>query len=128
MNNIQLIGRIANEMELRYTTNQKSFNKFTIAVKRDGKEDKTDFINCVAWNSVAEYLYKYTAKGKRIAVTGKLRQEEYTNKDGNKVKTYIVLVTGANIIDYIENTTGNTNVEEVNFDEFEMEYGGEIQF
>ena len=111
MNQINLVGRITRDLELRTTTNQKSVCEFTIAVNRVGSE-AADFITCVVWEKQAENLVKYQGKGSLIAVSGSLRVDKYkTEKDENRYKTYVL----ANNIMYLSTKSS----EEVSKDEFD---------
>lgn len=111
MNQINLVGRITRDLELRTTTNQKSVCEFTIAVNRVGSE-AADFIACVVWEKQAENLVKYQGKGSLIAVSGSLRVDKYkTEKDENRYKTYVL----ANNIMYLSTKSS----EEVSKDEFD---------
>ena len=97
MNQINLIGRITRDLELRTTNSGKSVCEFDLAVNRVG-QDTTDFINCTVWGTQAENLCKYQNKGSLIAVTGALRIDKYQNQDGeNRYKTYVL----ANNIEYL---------------------------
>ena len=58
---------------------------FTVAVDRPGVKDKTDFIDCVAWEKKAEFVCRYFKKGKRIEASGVLTTRTY-EKDGQKRK------------------------------------------
>ena len=80
MNKITISGRIANDLVMRYTQNQKGYVAFNVAVPRK-MTDKTDFINVIAWDKKAEYLTNYTVKGKRILVNGNSNNTEYTADD-----------------------------------------------
>ncbi len=51
---------------------------------RDGGERQTDFIDCVAWRSQAEFVSKFFQKGSMIIVSGRLQMREYTDRDGNR--------------------------------------------
>ena len=89
MNNVELIGRLTTDPELRYTQDEKAYVRQTIAVNRGiSKEDKeagkqsADFISCIFWNQTAENLAKYMKKGSQIAVAGKLRTGKYEAQDG----------------------------------------------
>jgi single-strand DNA-binding protein len=97
MNNINLIGRLTKDPELRKTNNGKSVATFTIAVQ-DGK-DKAYFIDCVAWEQQADLVSKYFTKGKQIGITGKLTNRTYDSKDGHKVKVTEVVVREITFID-----------------------------
>lgn len=96
MNQVELIGRITKDLELRTTTDNKKVCKFTLAVNRD--KDNTDFINCMVWNQQAENLCKYQKKGSQIAINGSIRTGSY-EKDGKTNYTFEVL---ANQIHYLE--------------------------
>jgi single-strand DNA-binding protein len=103
MNRINLIGRITKDIELKQTKNEINYTRFSIAVKRDLKDESgeyvTDFFNVVAWRKTAEFISKYFKKGSRIAISGKLQQNIYTDKDGNE-RTSVEIV--AEDIDFID--------------------------
>ena len=113
MNNVNIIGRLTNDVEVRKTSTNKSVSSFSIAVdnlaKKDG-EKTTSFFNCNAWNSVAETLSKYTRKGDRIAVSGSLIQRNY-EKNGEKIS---VVEINVNSITLIENKKENASTQSEN--------------
>lgn len=132
MNQINLIGRLTKDPELRYTTNNKAVCNFDIAVNRIGQE-ATDFINVVVWDKQAENLEKYQSKGSLIAVSGSLRVDKYQNENGeNRYKTYVL----ANNIEYLSTKSSETvsnednerlpNVEEVKKPDPFAEFGASI--
>ena len=94
MNTVILMGRLTKDTELKATNSGLSVCRFTVAVDRYSKdgEDKTDFINCVAWRKTAEFIDNYFSKGQRIALTGSIQTGSYTDKDGRTVYTTDVLV------------------------------------
>lgn len=109
MNSVNLIGRIANEIELRYTSSGKQVVRFTLAVDRAYSKEKrleneikknpiADFFNIVVWGKLAEFIVRNSSKGKLIGVNGKLQSGSY-EKDGMKVYTTEVV---ANNIDMLE--------------------------
>ena len=72
MNVVILIGRLTKDPELKQTSSNLVYCRFTIAVDRPfSKDNATDFINCVVWRKQAENLCKYQKKGNLIGVTGK---------------------------------------------------------
>jgi len=92
INNVTLVGRLTKDIELKKTQSNKSYVQFTLAVGRRFKNEggpEADFINCVAWNQVAEFLGKYAMKGNICSVEGRIQTRSY-EKDGNK--TYITEV------------------------------------
>ena len=88
MNKAILIGRTTKEPEIRATTSGKQVATFTLAVDRDFKnaqgEREADFIPCVAWGKLAEICEKYVAKGKQIAVCGRIQTRTYDDQNGQK--------------------------------------------
>lgn len=92
MNKIILSGNLTKSIEIRYTANGLAVANFTIAVKREIKEDETDFINCVAYNKTAELIGKYLDKGSKVLIEGRIQTGSYENKEGKKVYTTDVVV------------------------------------
>lgn len=93
MNNVQLIGRLTADPELRHTQSGTACTRFNIAVDRrvkQGEEKQADFITIVAWQQRAEFICKYFTKGQKIALTGSIRAGSYTGSDGNKRYTFEV--------------------------------------
>ena len=90
MNKCILTGRITKDLELRHTTGERAVCNFTIAVNERASED-VDFIDCEVWGKTAENLVNYQSKGSLIAVIGRLKKKDYTDKDNNKRnKSYVV--------------------------------------
>ena len=85
MNIVAESGNLTRDPELRYTGGKKAVCTFTIAVDRPGVKDKTDFLDCVAWDKKAEFVSKYFHKGQRIEVSGVLTTRKF-EKDGQKRK------------------------------------------
>ena len=97
LNEVNLMGRLTKDPELRRTESGVAVTSFRIAVERDTKakdaeRPETDFFDCVAWRSTAEFIEKFFAKGIMIAVHGKPRQRGYTTKEGERRQTVEVKV------------------------------------
>lgn len=98
MNKVILMGRITRDAEIRYTQGEKStaIARFSLAVdrrfKRDNDEQNTDFISCMAFGKIAEFLEKFGRKGTKFVVEGRIQTGSYNNKDGQKVYTTDVVV------------------------------------
>lgn len=94
INNVTLVGRLTKDIEIRKTNSGKSNTSFNLAVNRRFKQEgqpDADFINCVAWNSVADALSKYTSKGSLIGITGRIQTRSYES-NGKKVYVTEVIV------------------------------------
>lgn len=96
LNRIVIGGRLTADPELRRTQNGTAVASFTLAVDRDFKnqngEKETDFINCVAWKGSAEFASNYFSKGRMAVVDGRLQMRDWTDKDGNKRRSFDVVV------------------------------------
>lgn len=90
MNTVMLIGRIATDLELRGTENNRVVN-FNLAVERYGKKDEADFIPVTVFGKSAENLVKYQSKGSLISILGYIRQETYTTEAGEKRNSFKVI-------------------------------------
>ena len=87
MNSVNLIGRVCNDVELRYTPSQMAVAKLNVAVDDGyGEKKKTNFIPVTVFGKQAENCEKFVSKGNRIGVTGKIVTGSY-EKDGRKVYT-----------------------------------------
>ncbi len=97
MNVVILMGRLTREPEIRYSQgeNATAVARYSLAVdrrfKRDGQPD-ADFFNCVCFGRSAEFAEKYLHQGTKIAITGRLQNDNYQGKDGNMVYRNEVVV------------------------------------
>ena len=107
MNKVVLVGRLTKDPELRYAAGSGiPTSRFTVAVNRQGKKDEADFINCVAFNKLAELIAQYLGKGRQIAISGSIRTGSYTAQDGSKrYATDVVVET----FDFIDSNSSNRN-------------------
>ena len=97
LNHIVIMGRLTRDPELRYTQSNTPVASFSLAVDRDFQnretgERQTDFIDCVAWRSTAEFVSKYFQKGSMAVVSGRLQIRDWTDRDGNKRRSAEVVV------------------------------------
>lgn len=105
MNNVQLIGRLTADVNLRYFPGQNGDQakaSFRIAVDRPAKPDGThdaDFINCIAWGRRAEVIADLFHKGSKIAVSGRIRTGSYQNQLGATVYTFDIEVMELDFLD-----------------------------
>ena len=89
-NKVQLIGNLGNDPEIINLESGKTLAKFSIATNESYKNAQgekvtdTQWHNVVAWGKTAEIVEKYVAKGKEIAIEGKLTNRSYETKEGEK--------------------------------------------
>ncbi len=97
MNKAILMGRLTRDPEVRYSqgASQTSVARFSIAVdrrfKREGEPD-ADFFNCTAFGKQAEFIERYLHKGTKVVLSGRIQNDNYTNKDGQMVYSVRVMV------------------------------------
>ena len=105
MNNVELIGRLVKDPEVKYTSGQDpmAILRTTIAIDRptkQGDEKKADFPSVVVFGKQAENCGKYLKKGSMIAVTGRIQTGSYKNKEGDDVYTTDVIAARVEFLSY----------------------------
>lgn len=96
MNKAILIGRLTNDPEMRQTQSGVAYCSFTLTIDRQYADQngnrKTDYLPCVAWRERAEFICKYFAKGRRIAIEGVIPTRSYEAQYGsNRYITEIIV-------------------------------------
>lgn len=88
MNKIFLLGRLVEDPSTRMTQSGITMTRFKLAVNRQGKKEDgqptADFLQITAWRQTAEFVSKYFRKGQQVLIEGYLRNNNWTDKDGNK--------------------------------------------
>ena len=118
-NIVVLTGRLVADAELRYLENNNQVARFTLAVDKNLSKDKkqemeakgqptADFINCQAWGKMAESLVKYSGKGLRVLVNGRIQTGSY-EKDGQRVYTTDIVANNIEYIDWKNSNFQNGN-------------------
>ena len=89
MNRFLGTGRMTKDADIRVSEST-TVARFTIAIDRKFKKGETDFISCVAFGKTAEFMEKYTHKGMKLEIEGRIQTGSY-EKDGKKVYTTDVI-------------------------------------
>jgi single-strand DNA-binding protein len=109
MNKVIMMGRLTRDPEVRYSTEGNAVSKFSLAVdrryKREGQPD-ADFFNCVAFGKTAEFTEKYLKKGTKVVLEGELQNNNYTNKEGQKVYGMQIVV---NSLEFAESKSSSNS-------------------
>ncbi len=95
MNQVVLIGRLAKDVELKYTPSGTAVAKFSLAVDKEMFGEKkqqaiaqglptADFINITVFNKQAENCANFLAKGSQCAIHGRINTGSYTTQTGEK--------------------------------------------
>ncbi len=103
MNKVIIMGRVAREIKLAYMASQIAVAAFPVAVDRiakTGEEKKADFPQVKVFGKQAENCERYSGKGCRIAIEGRIQTGSYTNKDGATVYTTEVIAERVQFIDF----------------------------
>lgn len=111
MNNVELIGRLTKDPEVRYTSgSQMAVATFSLAIDRppdrDGKK-QTDFPRVIVFGKQAENCEKYLKKGRMVAIQGHIQTGSYQNKNGDTIYTTDVVANRIEFIDW-----GNQNQQQ----------------
>ena len=92
MNKVILMGRLTRDPDIRYTQGDNSMciAKFSLAVDRRfarNSQDGTtaDFFNCTAFGKLAEHVERFYRKGTKTLLSGRIQNDNYTNREGQKV-------------------------------------------
>lgn len=141
MNNVILLGRLVADANLKYLQggNNTAVARFTLAVdkglskeKRQEMEAKgqptADFINCQAWGKMAESLVKYSGKGLRVLLNGRIQTGSY-EKDGQRIYTTEVIANNIEYIDWknsnFQNGNNSTVANNATFEE-QLDYSNDF--
>lgn len=89
-NKITIVGYLGRDPEIRYTPSGEAVCNFSVATTERRKDatgefqDQTTWFKITVWRRQAELANQYLSKGKQVYVEGRLRQAEYTDRDGNR--------------------------------------------
>lgn len=95
MKKAYILGRLGRDPETRVSQSGTKVAKFSVAVNRKFKRENepvTDWFSCVAFDKKADFVDKYLKQGVRVAISGDLQNDNYTNKDGQKVYSVQIIV------------------------------------
>lgn len=93
-NTVTVQGRLTRDPDLQYISSGTALLKFTIAnsVYNGKKDDHVNFFNCEMWGRMAEGLADYLYKGRECVVTGELRQDRWSDQNGNNRNKIKIIV------------------------------------
>ena len=110
VNRVVLVGRLTRDPEIRNLSETTNVLNFSLALNRTfSREEKTDFIECTAWNKTAELMAQYLGKGSLIAVDGRLQQDTYTDQQGNNRSQVVVVADTVQFLESRSKTTERVN-------------------
>jgi single-strand DNA-binding protein len=112
VNVVTLIGNLATDVELRDVGDDRQVANFVLAVDRPGK-DEADFVRISTWNKQAEICAQYLAKGRKVAIDGRLRSSSWEDSDGNKRNAVEVV---ANRVQFLSPPPGKEETTDIPFE------------
>lgn len=107
-NKVMLMGNLTRDIELRHTPGNNAVANIGLAVNRkfrvgegDNRETREEvtFIDCEAWGRTAEVMSQYLQKGRPVFIEGRLKLDQWQDKDGNNRTKLKVVVESFQFID-----------------------------
>ena len=108
--NVTVVGNLGKDPEIRSTPSGKRVASFSIAVDQGyGENKKTEWVNVICWEKLAELSEKYLKKGKTIALSGTLQTSSWDDKTTG-VKRYKTEVVARDIT-FMDSGSGGSKPE-----------------
>lgn len=105
LNKVQIIGRLGQDPEMRFTANGRAVSTLNVAVNRsyttqDGeRHEETEWVRVVAWQKLAELASQYLSKGRQVYVEGRLQTRQWEDKEGQRRYTTEVIAQDIQFLD-----------------------------
>lgn len=104
LNRVLLMGNLTRDVEVKYTANNTAVANIGLALNRryrsgDEYKEETTFVDCEAWGKTAETMGKYLAKGRPVFIEGRLKLDEWQDRDGNRRTKLVTVVENFQFID-----------------------------
>ncbi len=101
LNQVQLIGNLGRDPDIRYTANSDPVANFTMATSEKWKDkvsgdaqEKTEWHRVVVFGNLAKVVADYVKKGTKVFIQGKLQTRKWTDKEGAEKYTTEVVLSG----------------------------------
>ena len=105
LNKVFLMGNLTRDIELKHTpSNNTAVANIGIAVNRkyrvgDENREETTFVDCEAWGRTAEVMQQYLRKGRPVLIEGRLKFDQWQDRDGNNRSKLKVVVENFQFVD-----------------------------
>ena len=103
MNEFNATGRLTSDVKLKEGKKDNQYVSFTLAIPRDYKNKdgqiEADFIDCIAFNGLANTIANYLKKGSHIALNGYFRSSKYTNENDEVKHKKEIVIRRLNFLD-----------------------------
>lgn len=130
LNTVNLMGRLAQDPELRSTTGGTSVTSFDLAVPIPSKDRETppDYIPIVCWDKKAEWACRYLTKGRQIVVEGRISTRKWTDNEGKNRKAVEVTASRLYFADSNKATDNGAPQQPTNADSFDAGTDDDLPF
>lgn len=132
-NKVVLIGNLARDPEVKTTVQGKNVVNIVLAVDDSYKDNKrTYFFEIICWEPLTEIIKKYTKKGDKLLVEGRLTQSKWekTDSNGNKIIQTFTRIVAENVVlltpktkeetqKLVENNIQEEEIRESNYKEYQ---------
>jgi len=98
LNKVTLIGNLTRDIEIKFTPSNMAVGNLGIALNREWttpqgeKREEVTFVDCEVWGKAAEILQKYTRKGSKVYLEGRLKLDQWKDKTDGSNRTKIKVV------------------------------------
>ena len=98
MNKVVLLANLTRDPEVKFTAGNKAVAKLGLAVNErwtdasGERKESTSFIDAEAWGKTAENIGKFFAKGRRILIEGRLKQDQWEDKTSGEKRSKLKVV------------------------------------
>ena len=91
LNKVMIIGHLGADPEMRYTPSGTAVANFNVACnwsrpnrETGERQEETEWVRVVLWDRLAEIASQYLQKGRQVYIEGRLRTNEWQDRDGNR--------------------------------------------
>ena len=104
-NKVYLMGNLTRDVELKSIQGGSTVARIGLAVNRNfttqsgEKREEVCFVDCEAWGRTGETMAKYLSKGRPVFIEGRLKLDQWEDKEGNKQSKLRVVVEGFQFVD-----------------------------
>lgn len=122
INRVIEIGHLTRDEELKYTPGGMAIGNISIAINRRVKKgqdwvDEANYFDVVIFGKQAETLQRFLTKGKQIAVDGFLKQERWTDQNGQNRSAIKIVANDIQLLGGKEGSQNNGGYENAGYDD-----------
>lgn len=122
LNVVALQGNLTRDAELKHTNSGTAICEFSLAVNNWFGKDHASFFNVTIFGKQAESVQQYLMKGKPVEITGKVKQERWTDQNGNNRSKVVIIADKVHLLSSGETKgqdkepdTDNPDIDDIDF-------------